>query len=412
MGWPCMTKVCRPVATGPSLLVNVEECTGEFRQLSNQFTAQLARGGVAELQQLGMRIMKATCSGKLLSHPCIMGIVLQCIDVVNREERGIHTLKQPRKMGDKEQALIQQAVLLLTSNGCSGDLMRAMGFSKLSFLRSHSNLDSLLSQGLPCAPLALLKPSVMQQNVALISQMLPPLPGLASKQRMVLCFDFTYLLPLHTPMTLHEDKGLAGGPYSIGHESLAFHRLGQPLLDDVKASRMTFGHIWTYLCHIETCYFYLFLIVHKILRSFRKPFIECCSGFWQTQIIRNTKQHHFVESPREWHETFLGSIIGFPAPGWNSCFGIPRARASRLWAQYLCPWLWSGWVKGQSLAVHGRFGSSLWIWNDMRWYYLNFYENVWDALRWYENISSIEWFPDRFILQFVLTASFAFYSFL
>lgn len=232
----------------PSLLVNVEECTGEFRQLSNQFTAQLAGGGVAELQQLGMRIMKATCSGKLLSHPCIMGIVLQCIDVVNREERGIHTLKQPRKMGDKEQALIQQAGLLLTSNGCSGDLMRAMGFSKLSFLRSHSNLDSLLSQGLPCAPLALLKPSVMQQNVALISQMLPPLPGLASKQRMVLCFDFTYLLPLHTPMTLHEEKGLAGGPFSIGHESIAFHRLGQPLLDDVKASRMMEFLLWDPSC--------------------------------------------------------------------------------------------------------------------------------------------------------------------
>ena len=260
-----MTRVCRPVATGPSLLVNVEECTGEFRQLSNQFTAQLAGGGVAELQQLGMRIMKATCSGKLLSHPCIMGIVLQCIDVVNREERGIHTLKQPRKMGDKEQALIQQAGLLLTSNGCSGDLMRAMGFSKLSFLRSHSNLDSLLSQGLPCAPLALLKPSVMQQNVALISQMLPPLPGLASKQRMVLCFDFTYLLPLHTPMTLHEEKGLAGGPFSIGHESIAFHRLGQPLLDDVKASRMTFGHTFAYFCILLPYFFILFILYISIL---------------------------------------------------------------------------------------------------------------------------------------------------
>lgn len=155
----------------------------------------------------------------------------------------------------------------------------------------------------------------------------------------------------------------------------------------------------------------LILNVHRILRIFRKPFIECCSGFWQTQIIHDTKQHHFVESPREWHGTFWGGIMGFPAPGWNSCFGIPRARASRLWAQYLCPWLWSGWVKGQSLAVHGRFGSSLLIWNDMRWYYLNLYEIVWDALRWYENISSIEWFPDRFILQFMLIASFAFYSF-
>eukprot|EP00435_Cladocopium_sp_Y103_P000434 s270_g1.t1 len=162
----------------------VEECTGEFRHLANQFTAQLVGGGMDELQQLGLRIMKATCTGKLLNHPCIMGIVLQCIDVVNREERGIHSLKKPRQLGDREEGMIQQAGLLLTSNGCSADLMRAMGFSKMSYLRSHSSLDSLLSQGLPCAPLALLKPPVMEQNVALVDQMLPALPGLSSKQRM------------------------------------------------------------------------------------------------------------------------------------------------------------------------------------------------------------------------------------
>ena len=66
-------------------------------------------------------------------------------------------------------------------------------------------------------------------------------------------------------MTLHEEKGLAGGSFSIGHESIAFHRLGQPLLDDVKASRMTFGHTFAYFCillHTVAILFYFIYSIH------------------------------------------------------------------------------------------------------------------------------------------------------
>ena len=236
--------------SGPLFAVDVNECSGEFRELANQFTSQLASGHLSELGQIGCRIMKATCSGQLLNHPCILGIVLQCIDALDRSSRGLESMKRPRNMGDREQALIQQSGLMLASNGCSAELMRSMGFNKISCLRNHSTLDLLQSQGLPCPALSLLEPGVMHQNMALINQLLPKEPGLKSSQRMVLCFDFTYLLPLHCPATLHQKKGLIGGPFKM--EDIGNVRAGsfqlldgkEPLFEKQKANRMNLESEW------------------------------------------------------------------------------------------------------------------------------------------------------------------------
>lgn len=225
----------------------MSECTGELRQLANQFTFQLAAGGSTELGEIGLRIMKATCTGQLMNHPCILGIVLQCIDWLDRQERGVETLKRPRNMSEREAALVQQAGLILTSNGCSSQLMKSLGFSKVACLKNHSTLDLLLSQGLPCPALAILDESVMQQNVALISQIVPRAAELKKSQRMVLCFDFTYLCPLHCPMTLHQRKGLAGGPFRIediedirDSQAGSFQLIerGHPGFEKTKANRM------------------------------------------------------------------------------------------------------------------------------------------------------------------------------
>ena len=234
---------------GPMYTVNVEQCSGEFRQLANQFTAQLACGELSELSQIGLKIMKATCNGQLLNHPCILGIVLQCIDTLDRESRGVNSLKRPRNMGDREQALVQESGLMLASNGCSTQLMRSLGFSKLSCLKNHSTLDMLQTQGLPNPALALLDSTVMADNIALISQLLPKRPALTQSQRMVLCFDFTYLCPLHCPGTLHHKKGLLGGPFrmeDIGSDRAGSFQLleaNEPLFEKQKANRMILGWI-------------------------------------------------------------------------------------------------------------------------------------------------------------------------
>ena len=235
------------LSSGPMFAVDVSQCSGEFRQLASQFTMELASGSHSELGQIGLRIMKATTSGQLLNHPCILGIVLQCIDTLDRASRDVHTLKHPRKMGDREQALIQESGLMLASNGCSSQLMRALGFNKIRCLRSHATLDLLQGQGLPCPALALLDADVMHQNMALISQLLPKQETLKSTQRMVMCFDFTYLCPMHCPTTLHQKRGLIGGPFrmeDIGSPKAGSFQLleaAEPLFEKQKANRMTLG---------------------------------------------------------------------------------------------------------------------------------------------------------------------------
>lgn len=252
--------------SGPILAVDVEQCSGEFRQLASQFAVQLSCGGLNELGQIGVRIMKATCNGQLLNHPCILGIILQCIDMLDREGRGVESMKHPRKMGDREQALVQQSGLMLASNGCSPQLMRAMGFNKISCLRNHSTLDLLQSQGLPCPALALLEPDIMHQNVAIINQLVPKERALKTTQRMVLCFDFTYLCPLHCPVTLHQKKGLIGGPFrmeDVGNErpgSFQLLETNEPLYEKQKANRMILGYDFNsgfIECRVSTCSYIL-----------------------------------------------------------------------------------------------------------------------------------------------------------
>lgn len=243
----CLFQIC---LQGPTLLINVNDCNGELRQLANQFTVQLSEGGLSEMSEIAARIVKATTSGKLTAHPCIVGIILQCIDMLNREERGIDTLKKRRKMSDTELDLVHSAGLLLSSNGCSADLMRKLGFNKESCNREDGGVDRLLSQGLPCPSLSLLQPTTIAQNVALIDGLLERHDKLQVKQRCVLCFDCTYLLPLHAPMTLGGQKGLVGSPFKMEDvgsdnpgvfQSLSSTDKKLSIAETTKANRMLLG---------------------------------------------------------------------------------------------------------------------------------------------------------------------------
>lgn len=198
----------------PTLLVNVEECQGELRQLAHFYTSQLASGELSEISQVHCRIVKAVSSGRLMGHPAALGILLKCIDMQEKQEKGIENHRM-RKMTDVEAGVINEAAVLLACNGASADLMKTLGFSKSMILRTYSRLDTLLEQGLPNPALALLFPEVTEQNVTLIDSATSRAPNFTSRRRFVLCFDSTYLQPLHCACKLHGKRGMVGGPFQM-----------------------------------------------------------------------------------------------------------------------------------------------------------------------------------------------------
>lgn len=233
----------------PSIKVNVKDCPAEINQLANLFTAQLGSCddfAKESLHHVTLKILKSTASGKLASNPAAMGIILQCLDVIDRKDRGIQTLKRPKNKTEVEEGLIQEAAHLLAANGCPSELMRHLGFSKTYTLRSLSAVDALLPSGLPCPPLAIMFNDVLKQNMAIIDSLIERRGD--ARRRMCLCWDFTYLLQMHCCMTLHQQRGLVGGPFSMkdptSKSPTSFQKLldGHTLEETTKANRMSLVH--------------------------------------------------------------------------------------------------------------------------------------------------------------------------
>ena len=131
------------ITVKPALSVNVAECSGELRELTNEWTAKLATGNMTEMATIHCKIAKAVTSGRLNGHPAALGIMLGCIDQSEAEDRGSRFSKTLK--GDLEQSIMTEAGLLLASNGANTSVLRSMGFSKSNLLRAHRKLDDLLS---------------------------------------------------------------------------------------------------------------------------------------------------------------------------------------------------------------------------------------------------------------------------
>ena len=235
----------------PVLQVNIVDCGDDVSSLANRFANQLCQLTVEKesLDEVNLRVMKFAASGKLAQNPLAMGITLRCIELLDREERGVMTMKRPHALGPTVKSFVEEAALLLSANGCNSQLLRAMGFNKEAVLRMHSSLDNLLSQSLPCGALALLHPKTLKQNLAIIDSIIKRDQG--QKCRLALCVDFTYLQPLLCAVQLHSQKALVGGPFrleDVGAEWKACFQLvvdGQEIDETEKANRMFPGGVFS-----------------------------------------------------------------------------------------------------------------------------------------------------------------------
>lgn len=156
----------------PSLTVNIADCTGELQHCTAQFTSLLAGGGLSEMGTLAARIMKYAASGKLQDHPATLGLMFQCVDMLERQEKGNETLRTRRKISDSQLAVVEESALLLAANGCNKEIMKTFGFSRASTLRMQTQVDQLHQQSLPCPALSIVFDSVLEHNLAIIDSCL------------------------------------------------------------------------------------------------------------------------------------------------------------------------------------------------------------------------------------------------
>lgn len=211
----------------PSLKVTPAECTSELRELSNAFAAKLAGGELDELAAVSARIAKASCSGRLAEHPALMGLVLQVINVMEKNDRGVGQQGPKKGSSQVERSMLEEAVSLLCVNGASRDLMNSFGFNSTpSAMRNR--LDSLLPSGLPSPALALLDPNVLQENLHLINSLVPSRNG-TNKHRFAIAIDSTYLLPMHQPIRIRGQRAIVGGPFSVADIGATSPNSFQPL---------------------------------------------------------------------------------------------------------------------------------------------------------------------------------------
>lgn len=198
----------------PALTTSVSDCKTGLRTLTSAFTVQLVSGNLDEFSEVCAKIAQFASEGRFASRPAFMGMMLQCIDCIEREERGVESLKSQRLMSDAELELVKEAGSLLALNGCSEKLMHDLGFNKESCLRAHGKVDNLLECGLPCPALAPVWGEILEQNAACLHSLVPVAENM-SHRRFVICFDFTYLLKLHAVMHLHSQKGVVGSPFHM-----------------------------------------------------------------------------------------------------------------------------------------------------------------------------------------------------
>lgn len=149
------------------------------------------------------------------------GMLCQCLDTLEKQSRGIQTLRgKPQSCSSTKNSLLQEATLSLAM--CGGNKLLAQSLAqKLS--PPTIRLDELDQHSLPCPALALLRghEAQLERNMILVDQRWPRTEDMSSR-RCVLGLDATYLLKYCSQLKFFEKVGVIGGCWSASDETEAF----------------------------------------------------------------------------------------------------------------------------------------------------------------------------------------------
>ena len=226
---PVLTHFAAAVVA-PCLKVNVWKAGSDNSALLSQLSAYLASGRLTDMEEINARIASAAISGQLESHPLLQGLIVSVMQMLEKSERGIRTLRgRPQATSETACALVADAGLSLALAG--GNIAMARQFGQ-RVRAGQVSFDKMDEHDLPRPALALRFEGALQDNMERIDRRLPSTPRQTTR-RLFLAFDCTYLQPALTQASVQGQIGLVGGAW--GAVDQCFMALGENL--DLKRIR-------------------------------------------------------------------------------------------------------------------------------------------------------------------------------
>ena len=173
------------------------------------------------MQLLNAELAKQIVGGRLDNNPFVQGLLVQCLDRLEKAERGVVSMRgRAAASTDAKSTLLQNAALTLAIAGGNKHLAVELG-QKMT--PTKVKLEELERLGLPNPAMALLDCNIEQfrTNLKLVDQR-HGRDEKMSPRRLILGFDATYLLRTVSQFRMNNEVGLIGGPWSPGQEELCF----------------------------------------------------------------------------------------------------------------------------------------------------------------------------------------------
>ena len=118
-------------------------------------------------------IAKASLAGKLQQNPLIMGMLLKCLKVVERQEAGKSTKGRISKQSilgtDTAAQIAQEAGVVLALAGGNAGFLKKFGYHK-GHLMGHDFNEKLKQKCLPVPFLSLNDPELLKENMEMLDQ--------------------------------------------------------------------------------------------------------------------------------------------------------------------------------------------------------------------------------------------------
>lgn len=152
----------------PALAVAIGSVPERLQDVTSRIAAVIAGGQGDEAELSNMKLALASLKGSFNTHPMVQGLMLQCFQLVDRQERGIYTMKGRRNLQtDHERAAINDAGLQFAVLAGNSTLMKTFGLNPRA---SKTQVDDLAKFSLPQSPLAFLWPETLRKNFQICDQ--------------------------------------------------------------------------------------------------------------------------------------------------------------------------------------------------------------------------------------------------
>lgn len=204
-----------------------------------------------EMAMINAKIAEAAVSGRLDRNPTLQGMLVRCINQLEKRERGITSQRgRSKTTSDVEVQLLESAALSLAIVGGNKQLCQELG---QRMTPPKIDMDSLPSWGLPNPALSLLHEDQLEENCRMVDQQYTR-TEIQKSRRLIMAMDATYLLPSVAQHVRQGRVGLVGAAWSPLDETQAFCDLAVNSKSLEKAATMMEFLLWDPLDSKHECY--------------------------------------------------------------------------------------------------------------------------------------------------------------